>query len=188
MKDRRFNRLFDCCLSVLYHFDGIKLYLDTFSSIINGIAILDRSFLDMDLLQPIFCAVSLVGVHFTRPYTSLLLDTETTYDTLRIASPEFYRDLKECQVELLLQTKEQVAKFLPPDKFDLSLPKKCLLDTLALYTAQYEKEIKQLLGIFLTRMADGFSIQRGAIFGFGPTTNEPTGSCRSGRCKTKKVK
>ena len=82
LKDHRFNRLFDCCLSVLYHFEDIKSYLDTFSNIINGIAILDRSFLDMELLQPIFCAV---GVHFTRPYLSPLLDTETTFDTLREA-------------------------------------------------------------------------------------------------------
>ena len=164
LKDHRFNRLFDCCLSVLYHFEDIKSYLDTFSNIINGIAILDRSFLDMELLQPIFCAVSLIGVHFARPYLSLLLDTETTFDTLREAFPIFYSDLKETECILFMQTKEQVCTFVSPKKFRTSLPKDCLLEILGFYTDQYQKEVEQMIGIFMSRMAEGFAIQRGGYF------------------------
>ena len=56
LKDHRFNRLFECCLRTLYHLDDIKEYLETHKSILNDITILDRSFLDMELL---FCAVVL---------------------------------------------------------------------------------------------------------------------------------
>ena len=53
--------------------DDIKLYLDKFSNILNNIAILDRSFLDMKFLKPIFCATALIGLHVTGPYFALLL-------------------------------------------------------------------------------------------------------------------
>ena len=44
LKDHRFNRLFECCTSVLYHLDDIKSYLDQFQNIINRVSILNRSF------------------------------------------------------------------------------------------------------------------------------------------------
>ena len=37
LKDHRFNRLMDCSLVILYHFDDIASYLGKFSSINNGI-------------------------------------------------------------------------------------------------------------------------------------------------------
>ena len=43
--------VFDCCANILYHLDNIRLYLDTYSNILNGIAILDRRFLDMEMLE-----------------------------------------------------------------------------------------------------------------------------------------
>ena len=51
LKDHRFNRLMDCSLALLYHFDDVASYLDKFTSISNGITVLDRSFLDMDILN-----------------------------------------------------------------------------------------------------------------------------------------
>ena len=77
LKDHRFDRRFECCLRTLYHLDDIKQYLETHKSILNDIAILDRSFLDMELLKPIFCSVALIGIHFTKPYLVLLLDKKT---------------------------------------------------------------------------------------------------------------
>ena len=59
----RFNRVFDCCANILFHLDNIGLYLDTYSNILNGIAILDRRFLDMQMLEPIFCLAALVNIH-----------------------------------------------------------------------------------------------------------------------------
>ena len=115
---------------MLYDLDDIKSYLDTFSNVINGIAILDRSFLDMELLKPINSTVSLVGIHFTRPFLSLLLDTDTTYDTLLETFPVLYNDKTTIDVEQLLQAKQKVCNFVYKKRFLDSLPKACLLENL----------------------------------------------------------
>ena len=129
----------------------------------------------MELLQPICCAVSLIGVHFTRPYLSLLLDTETTFDTLREAIPIFYSDLKETECILLVQTKEQVCTFVSPKKFRTSLPKDCLLEILGFYSDQYQRG--RTVDWYI-HVAHGRRIcyTKGAIFGFGPSANDSTGN------------
>ena len=83
LKDHRFNRLSDCCLLVLYHFDDIADYLIKFEHITNNMAILDRTFVNMgDVLKPIFCASAILGHHVMRPFQRLLVDVETTYEDL----------------------------------------------------------------------------------------------------------
>ena len=62
LKDHRFNRMNDCALTVLYHLDDIDAYLEKYQSVINGISILDRTFVDMNILKPIFNAIALVGI------------------------------------------------------------------------------------------------------------------------------
>ena len=47
----------------LYHMDDIANYLDRFSTMINGITILDHSFLEMEALKPIYAAIGLAGLH-----------------------------------------------------------------------------------------------------------------------------
>ena len=47
LKDHRFNRLNDCALSLIYHLDDIANYLEQYTNIINGISILDRSFIEI---------------------------------------------------------------------------------------------------------------------------------------------
>ena len=97
--------------------DDIKLYLDKFSNILNNIAILDRSFLDMELLKPIFCATALIGLHFTGPYLSLLLSKNTNYDVLCEAFPKFYNDLLIENITKMMQTQKQVITFMTEDEF-----------------------------------------------------------------------
>ena len=68
LKDHRFNRLSDCCLSLAYHLEDITKFLEKFQNVTNGIAILDRSFVEMEILMPIYCTVALLGHHFTRHF------------------------------------------------------------------------------------------------------------------------
>ncbi len=147
VKDHRFNRIFDCCIHILYHLDDIKQYLDTYQNILNGIAILDRTFLDMEILKPILCASSLLGIHFTRPFLSLLLDTKTNYETLMTAFPIFYKDLNEADVESMLQTSTRVADFIDNERFTMSLPKPCLLESINTCASQYKEEVSCILRI-----------------------------------------
>ena len=82
LKDRRFNRINDCARTILYHIDDTTNYLDQFSNVMNGITILDRGFLKMEVLKPIYAAISLVGLHILKPFHNLILDKDTTYSTL----------------------------------------------------------------------------------------------------------
>ena len=95
LKDHRFNCLQDCCLSLMYHLDEIADYLNANSTIINDIDILDRSFIEMELLKPIYGAIALLGLHITRPFHTLLIDPTTTYSTLMVSFKILYKDLTE---------------------------------------------------------------------------------------------
>ena len=66
---------------LVHHIDDISSYLDTYRNIVNGISILDRSFVEMPLLKPVFCAAALVGIHITIPFQTLLTANETNYST-----------------------------------------------------------------------------------------------------------
>ena len=108
LKDHRFNRLQDCCLALLYHLDDIADYLNENLHIINDINILDRSFIETKLLKPIYAAISLLGLHITRPFRELIIDTDTTYSLLLSAFPKLYDDLKIPTKEYL-STKQVVS-------------------------------------------------------------------------------
>ena len=161
---------------MLHHLDDIKLYLDTFQNILNGIAILDRTFLDMELLKPIFCAAALVGIHIASPFLSLMLDTRTTYDTIIKAFPTVYQDLATMNVGHTLQTNRKVITFIDNDKFEDTLPNIDLQKSVCDCALEYQNEVTQLLQIIIPFLAEGFSEQHGAIFGFGPKSDEETGT------------
>ena len=55
------NRLGDCAVTLLYHLDNITSYLDKFSNIVNGITVLDRSSVEMEILKPLFAAIGFIG-------------------------------------------------------------------------------------------------------------------------------
>ena len=175
LKDHRFNRLMDCSLALLYHFDDISSYLDKFSSISNGITVLDRSFLEMGILKPIFAAISLLGIHITRPFHALIINKETNYSTLLKAFPLLYKNLTEIDAAEYLTIK-QVTTFTSSEIFNDSLPETCLLQHLSLVIEDYPLEITRFLTLAVKMFADGFSLQKGAIFGFGPNKDDDTGT------------
>ena len=80
-KDHWFSRLQNCCLSLMCHLDDIADYLNAHSTIINDIAILDRTFIEMELLKPVYGTITLLGLHITRPFHTLLVNPSTTYST-----------------------------------------------------------------------------------------------------------
>ena len=89
LKHRIFNRLHDCALIILYHIDDNHSYLETFTTITNGMAILDRGFMELEVLKHIFTATDLLGFHITHPFHTLLMDNTTVYSTLLEASLRF---------------------------------------------------------------------------------------------------
>ena len=175
LTDHRFNRLNDCALTVLYHIDDIAEYLDKFTSVTNGISILDRSFTEMEILKPIFCAISLLGIHITRPFHSLMMDKDTNYSVLLKAYPSLHKELLTVSPLMVLQTKEQVFNFVPKTIFLASRSNEKLIEHLDNTVPEYKDEITTLVRILMKRFADGLQLQKGAIFGFGETASDDIG-------------
>ena len=130
IKDHRFNRLSDCALRTLHHIDDIDKYLEQYMNIINGISILDRSFVVMEVLKPIYAAIALLGIHILKPYHSLLMNPETNYSTLLNVFPQLYEELSTIHGSQLLKT-DQVFSFVSHETFRNSLPDDDLLQTIS---------------------------------------------------------
>ena len=175
-KEQRFNRLFQCCMVLVYHIDDIANYLDTYRNIINGISILDRSFVEMTLLKPIFCAVALIGIHITFPFELLLVSKETNYSTLTVCFPVLYDEIKNTDPESLCTTETQVFHFVSSDLFQTAIGKikEGVLNSINDTIQMHKKEIVNLLRLILPKCAKGFSTQKGKIFGFGDDKDEAT--------------
>ena len=77
----------------------------------------------MEVPKPIFCSTALIGIHFTRLYLAILLDTTTIYETLLIALPIVYNNLADNFPEKLLQTDEKVVNFIDDKRFKSTLTK-----------------------------------------------------------------
>ena len=147
--------------------DDISEYLMKFDNITNSMAIIDRSFIDLgDVLKPIFCATAFLGYHITLPFHRLLVDVDTTYDTLLTAFPKLHEELETTNPEHLLKS-EQVFQFVSPDIFKDSSYKEHLLQILFSYCDQYKDEVVKIIRICLGKFKKGFEKQKGAIFGFG---------------------
>ena len=164
LKDHRFNCLNDCAVSILYHIDDIAQYLDRYKNVINGITILDRSFIEMEVLKPIYTAIAIVGIHILKPYHLLLLDKETKYSTLLSSFPKLHNNLLSISPEEMLELKHTF-KFASKDHFEKSLPEKELLSSVVENISQYSQEICQILRLLLKIFADGFAYQKESILG-----------------------
>ena len=98
----------------MHHLNDIADYLNANSTIINVIAIFYKSFIEMELLKPIYGAIALLGLHITRPFHTLLIDPSTTYSTLMVSFIRLYKDLTEIPAKNFLTT-DQVAYFVTKD-------------------------------------------------------------------------
>ena len=76
----------------------------------------------------------------------------------------------------MLLTSEQVFQFVPPEIFKDASSKDHLLKTLFSYADQYKGEVVKIIRICLGKFKKGFEKQKDAIFGFGTTANDATGS------------
>ena len=175
-KDHRFNRMFDCCAAILYHLEDIKAYLEHFQNIVNGISILNRGFLDMDILKPILCATVLMGIHITGPLLQVLKNPNTKHSHLTKLFQTLYTDLLETNAVTFLQTKKVATSFVSQEFFLECLPKDCIIACVDTYIVEFKDYIAQLVKLFLKEFAEGLAIQKGAIFGFGPQSENDTGT------------
>ena len=71
---------------------------------------------------------------------------------------------------------ERVVSFVSAEIFKNSKPKDCLLKHLDSVVQLYKTEIVAFLELILPMIAHGLDIQKGAIFGFGTTSSNSTGT------------
>ena len=128
----------------------------------------------MEILKPLFGATSLLGIHVTSPFMNLLIHPDTAYSILQVAFPTLYPELLDVKPECLLNTKNQVFHFVSKEMFEISKPKDNMLQSLDQCVELYSKEVISILRIILPMFANGFSVQRGKIFGFGPNSEDDT--------------
>ena len=86
--------------------------------------------------------------------------------------PLLYSDCINIDSDKLLQDDQKVVTFVDTEKFEISLPK--VRESVNMCAVAYKREVKKLLGIIFHRLAEGFSEQCGALFGFGPKADEDT--------------
>lgn len=91
----------------------------------NVAAILDKTFLVLEMLKPIFCSAVLIGIHFTRPYLAHLLDTPIIYETLLNAFPILYNNYTNPVSENLLRTDERVVNDIDDKRCKSILSQEC---------------------------------------------------------------
>ena len=71
-------------------------------------------------------------------------------------------------------TQQQVFHFVRSDIFEMSLPKEELRQSICKCANEHRSEVVNLLKLILPKLADGFAVQRGKIFGFGPEAEDPS--------------
>ena len=126
LKDHRFNRLQDCCLFLLYYLEDVSRYLSENTSILNDIGILDRGFIEMELLKPIYASIALTGLHVTKPFHTFLIDSETPHSTLLSSFKQLYNDLTNIPAKNFLTTCK-VVTFVSDAIFKRSSPNELVL-------------------------------------------------------------
>ena len=175
LKDHRFNRLNECATSILYHMDDIASYLEQFSNLINGITIIDHGILEMEVFVPIYAAISIVGIHILKPFHQLLLDKNTKYTNLLASFPQLYEELTSVSPWNIL-TINKVFFFANSTHFKDGLPNPDLSNHVMEVAHIYSHEVTQLLTLLLKKFAQCFEYQKRAIFGFGKSKDDDTGT------------
>ena len=174
LKDHQSNRIKDCALATLYHMDDIASNFDQLSNIINSTATPDGGFLEIEVLQLIYAAISLVGLHILKPFHDLILGKDTTmYSTLLNSFLKLYEVLNSTSPKDILTF--QVFNFSKPEHFKNALPNSDLSKNLINVAKEYSHEVCQLISLLLKKFAYGFDYQKGAILALVKNMSDDTG-------------
>ena len=167
LQKERFNSFIYTAMVVLWLDQHVREFLLKFSNITNSLACIVRSFEDLEYLRVLACAAVIIGVHLIEPYLSLVTSSNTTWEKLQSAFPTLYTDLTTTKAELLLDLTTPAFKFVSVERFQHCSYSSDLLQPTMNVIEQYRSDVVSTLNILLTRLAEGWSRQRGEVFGFG---------------------
>ena len=105
-------------------------YLEKLSSVCNGLSTIDRSFFYMEVLKFFVCATSLVVIHITGPYQLLMINVDTSNDTLLQTFATPYQELNNIKGAGMLNTERKMFHFPENSILKRSLTKECMLHSI----------------------------------------------------------
>ena len=93
----------------------------------------------------------------------LLIDLKTNYSTLTAAFPKLYEELKTVNSADLCCTSHQVLEFVPLETVEHCIPSQEVCEAIEETFQNNRNEIVQLIRLMISKIADGFDVQRGAF-------------------------
>ena len=107
---------------------------------------------------------------------ALLIDPKTNYSTVSAAFPKLYEGLKTVNSADLFCTSHQVLEFVPLETFERCIPSQEVCEAIEEACQNNRHEIVQLIRLMISKIADGFDVQHGALFKFGTHADDDSGS------------
>ena len=165
----RFNRFVYLCAVLLHHDNHVWSFLRKYEQVTNNLACIVRSFEDVDFLR-IHCAVgALVGLHLVEPYLSLTTSTNVPYSKLTTAMQQLYTDLTTTKPDDLLDLSQPAFLFTSKERFEFCVKSwdESIIQSIQIFVKIHKERIVKVLHLVLPKLAKGFHLQRGHVFGFG---------------------
>lgn len=169
LKKERFNRFVFMSAVVLHHQDQVQEFLAKFDTITNTLACIVRAFEECEFLTILLTATAILGIHLVEPYLSVTYFDTPNYENLIITMRQLYEDLKTTPTEDLLDISRPAFKFVDSERFRRCMTwDKQVLKSVEAAIDQHRAKVISVLSLILPELAQGFFVQRGDVFGFGP--------------------
>ena len=169
LKKERFNRFVYLSAVVLHHQDQVQEFLSKYDTITNTLACIVRAFEECEFLSVLLTATALLGIHLVEPFLSVTYFETPDYEHLITTMRQLYEDLRTTDVKELLDITRPAFKFVDADRFArCSKWDKQVLRSIESSIQQHGTKVCSVLSLILPELAQGFFIQRGDVFGFGP--------------------
>ena len=169
LKKERFNRFVYLAAVVLHHQPQIQDFLAKYDTITNTLACIVRAFEECEFLSVLLAVAAVLGIHLVEPYLSVTYFDPPKYEDLIPIMRQLYKDLKTTDTKDLLDISKPAFSFIDEKRFKECIKwDKDVLKSLKDNIAIHSEKIVDVLSLILPELAQGFFVQRGDVFGFGP--------------------
>ena len=169
LKKERFNRFVYISAVVLHHQHQIQEFLAKYDTITNTLACIVRAFEECEFFTVLLTATAVLGIHLIEPYLSVTYFDTPNYEQLILTMRQLYEDLRTTNVKDLLDISKPAFKFIDADRFNHCINwDKQVISSIKSNIEEHGTKVASVLSLMLPELAQGFFVQRGDVFGFGP--------------------
>ena len=169
MRKERFNRLVYLAAVVLHHRSQVQEFLQVHDTITNTLACIVRAFEDIEFLNVFLVVAAVLGIQLIEPYLDMTYYHPLSYEELIEMSKELYEDLQTTPTSEILNLDKLAFRFANKrrEMDEVVNWEAALISSVKEAVDHYQEKVTTLLSLLLPKLADGFFVQRGNIFGFG---------------------